>query len=288
MDVILHFDGLCSGTHTWFYNCRGAQVDIRPGNWVIIDTIANPSWKNWIARGEAHQEDAIPDGVDFLHENSDPARPKILPPWGDGDPPRGSFALYGPISDPERILMSDGTWCSVLDLSSEAVERIRTCYMPFQLEGIALVDARRDKRRGQPVHTLPPPFELNFFVLVRLAWLRCRQVVERDIRKSQQEWAAYQQEVKDLGLPEDPVRPVSRADFQRRIEDATSTVLKSWGVLRGDRLPNRVTIYRDMKSALLTVDSIDRVILGRWKSLVDSDAANGRGRTQLGEPLKTQ
>jgi hypothetical protein len=285
MDVILHFDGLRPGTHTWFYNCRGAQVRIDPGSWVIVDTTANPFWKtSWVDTGIAHQEAAVPNGVDFLHENSNPERPNIPPPWGDGEPPRGAFALYGPISDPEWVVMSDGKPCSVLDLTPDAIERIRLCYMPVELPGIALVDARRDKRGGKSAHTLPPPFELNFFVLIRLAWLQCRELVEAEIRKAQQEWAQYQEEVQDLDLPEDPVRRVGRGEIRRRIKDATANVLASWGVLRGDRLPNRVTVYRDMKAALLTVDAIDRVILGRWKSLVDSDEASRKVQPQASSP----
>jgi hypothetical protein len=285
MDVILHFDGLRANNHTWFYNCRGAQVFIDPGTWVIIDTTANPFWRtSWVDTGIAHLEDAVPNGVDFLHENSNPKRPNIPPPWGDGEPPRGAFALYGPISDPEWVVMSDGKRCSVLDLSSDAIERVRRCYMPVELPGFACVDARPDKRGGRPVHNLPPPFELNFFVLIRLAWLGCRATVEAEIRAEQDDWATDQERVRELGLPEDPVRRPGRGDVRARIEDVTSAVLSRSGVLRGDRLPNRVTIYRDMKSALLTVDAIDRVILGRWKALVDSDDASRRAQTDSSSP----
>jgi hypothetical protein len=39
-----------------------------------------------------------------------------------------------------------------------------------------------------------------------------------------------------------------------------------------------------MKAALLTVDAIDRVILGRWKSLVDSDEASRKVQPQASSP----
>jgi hypothetical protein len=260
-------------------------VRIDPGSWVIVDTTANPFWKtSWVDTGIAHQEAAVQNGVDFLHENSNPKRPNIPPPWGDGEPPRGAFALYGPISDPEWIVMTDGSKCTVLDLSSEAIERIRRLCMPVELPGIAFVDARPDKRGGKPAHTLPPPFELSFFVLIRLAWLTSRVKIEAEVRAEQEDWAAYQQKMRDLDVPEDPVRRQGRGVLRQRVEDATSSVLTSWGVLRGDRLPNRVTVYRDMKAALLTVDAIDRVILGRWKALVDSDEGCRQGQPQESSP----
>jgi hypothetical protein len=270
MEVFLHFDGLAAGWSTWFNNRRGAAVRINPGDWVIVDTIANPAWKDWIERGNATQVDRIPDGVDFLYENSDPKPPNIPAPWGDGEPPRGTFALCGSNTDPERLILEDGSTCTAFDLDPAVLEQIRKHFMPRELPGIALVDARRDKRGGRPAHTLPPPFELNFFIFIRLAWLICRVAVEAEFQKAEQDWAAYQEEVQDLDLPEDPVRRRRRGEVRRKVENAASELLSEWGVLRGDRLPNRVTIYRDMRSALLTVDGIDRVILGQWKELVDS------------------
>ena len=287
MEVFLHFDGLAAGWSTWFDNRRGAPVRINPGDWVIVDTIANPFWEQWIQRGNATQVDQIPDGVDFLDDDSDPQPPNIPPPWGDDDPPWGTFALYDLSSDPDGLEMSDGSTCTVLDLRPDALERIRQHYMPRELPGIAFVDARRDKRGGKPAHTLPPPFERNFFVLVRLAWLKCRRRVEEEIENDAKEWTAYQAEARAMQLPEDPVRRPSRADVRRKTEDATSRVLDEWGVLRGNRLPNRSTIYRDMKSAFLTVGIIDRVILRHWKELVDADEASCQAQFQ-GPPPEAQ
>ena len=272
MDVILHFNGLAEGAHTWFYNCRGAMVFIRPGDFVIVDTNANPFWEAWIERKDARQVDEVPVGADFLYENSEPKPPNIPAPWGDDPPPLGAFVLCGPISDPDGIVMTDGTTCTVLDLTPDAIERIRQSYMPRDLPGIAYTDARRDKRGGMRAHTLPPPFEMNFFVLIRLAWLMCRADTEAELRGEEQEWATYQRQVRDLGLPEDPVRRPGRGEIRGRVEDATSNLLSEWGDLRGDRLPNRVTVYRAMKSAYLTVDDIDRAILMAWRRLVDPDA----------------
>src|SRR6516225_4857333 len=130
MEITLHFDGLKKGQHTWFYNARGAQVRIQPDEYAIIDTTANPFWKQWIDQRVAKVVERIPDGTDFLYERSAPRLPKFKPPWGNEDPPRGAFSLYGQSADPVRIAMSNGRTVSVLDLGTRAIERIRLCYMP--------------------------------------------------------------------------------------------------------------------------------------------------------------
>jgi len=270
---VLHFDGLRTGTHTWFYNCRSAPVRIDRGDWVVVDDVPNHWWRRWVESGEATERAEVPRRVRFLDENSDP-KPIDTSRQETDVPPRGALTVYGsglPVKIGTRGHVEE---LSVTDLPENAIEQIRQRYMPFELPGFPYVDARADRRAGPRVSTVQPPFELNFLVLLRLAWLRCRRRVEREIAGEAAEWEGYSKRMTRCGFAPEPYTRPARREVRDREAQATARVLRRWGVLARHRLPNRVTIYRQLVNSRLDVRKLDRVILKTW---VEIQGAPPRG-----------
>lgn len=255
---ILHFGGLSAPRHTYFSNRNGGEVRIYPGNWVIIDDEKNPTWRSWIDRGMATIEERVPEGIEPLDESSQPQ----LPAWFEElaekplDLPRGALTLLGPVR--KRSRREPGP--SIASLSDRKIEQIRRTFMPCDLSGFDYVDARSDRRSGQRVADLAPPFEANFLYLLRLAWLKCRRSVEREIRKNEKDWERYNEQMVGFVEREEAPRELP-GQLRARIEFATAATLVKWGVLRKPKLPNRVTIHRQLVLARLDRESIDAQIL---------------------------
>src|SRR5436309_2140797 len=76
-------------------NC-GGKVGITPGDWLLLDTEVNNSRPRWVENGIAEPANSIPDGVDYLDENTTPQEQLKR----QGFPPsirpgrRGDFSLY--------------------------------------------------------------------------------------------------------------------------------------------------------------------------------------------------
>ncbi len=276
---VLHFSGLKPGTHTWFYNRRGAQVRIEPGAWVIVDDARNPFWERWVRDGEATEEIAVPDGVVCLDENADPRRP-ITDEAPSNEPlPWGAFAILGGRIPIYRRTKSGLEEFHVTDLSSKVIERIRLQFMPRDLPGFRYVDARRDRRAGRKVARVKPPFEVNFLVLVRLAWLRCRRDVERKLRRDKAVWMKYQAWESQMGLKSDKYSAPGLREIRESVESATAEVLYRWELLATPKLPNRVTLYRQLKNCGLEVRDLDVAIACTWDEILESGRHRSRHRS---------
>ncbi len=251
--IVLHFTGLPPDRRTWFNNIRGGTVPIRAGDWLITQTEHNPSWENWVRSGLALLKEDVPDGIDYLDWESNPP-PVVMPPR-ETPPRRGDYTFYAPgeehhITPPRRVE----------DVSPSQLEKVRRAFLPRELSGFAYIDARPDRRGRAPVHALRPPFDSNFLVLLRIAWLQSRPQVEAALKKQHDEWQAYLKFVKECRLLEEAPEP-TRALYLPAIEKATAARLKRWDVLRSTGLPHRTTIYRYFRRCGETVHDLDWAIL---------------------------
>lgn len=261
----LHFSGLKPGTHTWFYNRAGGQIRIDPGDWVLLDDEKNPWWPRWVESGEAVLAEHIPEGIDYLDEDSGPKSPPQIP---RSEPvPRGLLNVLGPPATIYRITKGGRVPFSVDELTNRQLERVRLTYMPRELPGVVYHDGRLDRRAGRRASTLPPPFELNFLILIRLAWLRCRRAVELKLARDEAWWREYQQWAGSLDLPPEEPLKEGRAEVRDRIELSTAQVLWKWGVLSSPRLPHRTTIFRQLVHSGLDVADLDVAIMNTWAEI---------------------
>ena len=282
--ILIHFRGLKPEEQAWYYNQRGAQVPVYSGDWARLDPAQHPELRYLLESGVAIVSPAPSSDVEVLDDSPDPnwARKRAKKHRAD---PRKKVQIA------QRSGLPD-----VHQLTPEKIEQARHLFLPRQPEDPltdAYVDARVVNRHRVPLAAkVPSPYEHNFIVLYRLAWLLCRA--------HRLDWAAQRKETQarrsrwveeyhyEWGTDRSALRKKAEQRFQLPVKPRMSvgTVLGNWGVLRGSSPPSPSTLHRYRQRLGLTRIDVDRLILaaidGNRPVLVIGRIGPGFGSVAIG------
>src|SRR5206468_5976366 len=165
--TLLHFVGLNPGQTSWFWNSRGGQVDVYPGEWVCLDLSVHAEVQRVIDRGVAVIATEVPDETEVLDEQTDANRPQANSDAIESDSRKRSRSAGDP-----RVLAMTGAELDIVASRFRPWPGWKGC-LPEKV-----VDARSDRRGSEPRVGLPSIFDRNFPVLYRLAELKARRAIE--------------------------------------------------------------------------------------------------------------
>ena len=241
-EVFLRYGGLKPDQRSWYLNRRGAPVEIRPGEWVRLDSDKHPEVLPAIQVGTATVEQSAPADVEVLDENTYANREanpygKILP---QPRPPRKR---------------SPGS-PQVLELSVDQLEEVARCFLPWpgwqeDLDRSGQSSEDRFHHRGsRPSVSLPIVFDANFVVLHRIAELieRRRLQERKTVRRNQIEagWASGEYQSKsECRKYYERAHPLPPKNW------VLVGLLRRWGIWSRSNVPSPKTLkrYRSMLGA---------------------------------------
>lgn len=254
-ETLLHYGGLKTGDHSWYYNRRGASVEVRPGDWLRIDLSRHSEVLPAIQAGSATIERTAPPEADILDEDS--CANREANPYGK--------VFYRHVTRRSR---SRGR-PEIFRISIDQLDVAARCFLPWagwqkDLAGLFTVTEDRPHDRGARSSVmLPIVFDKNFAVLHRIAELisrsRLRELRAARVRAIDSGW--------DSGVY------VTKAECRMHYErtsrlpsrgQVVAEVLQQWGVWRRAGAPSSRTLrlYRTMLGATCQIRAyVDEQIL---------------------------
>jgi len=157
-----------------------------------------------------------------------------------------------------------------VQLNRSQIEAVRKTFMPSAWITSHYHDGRLDRRGGRRASELPPPFDHNLLVLLRLAYLTCRPRLLRlnaEVRRQRLKELKRQRQFPSLVHSRALSKGVNRRFPKVAVEVETAKVLHRWGVLRSPALPHRATLCREARALGVSVTDIDLTILLTWADL---------------------